>query len=76
MKTSHTTDIKQMAEMWVMVNLGEMSQERFLQAFHARFVKEIQTVKNKRHKESNYGWDLIDWDKLSSSSVLTQLLQD
>ena len=73
---SHTTDIKQMAEMWVMVNLGEMPQELFLQAFHARFRKEIQTVLNKRHKESNYGWDLIDWDKLSSNSVLKQLLQD
>lgn len=66
--------IKQLAELHVMVSLGEYSAENFCKAFYARFPAEVQRVKNKRSKESNYGWDQIDWDKVETHPLLSQLL--
>lgn len=66
--------IKQLAELHVMVSLGEFSAENFCKAFHARFGAEIQRVKNRRSKENNYGWDSIDWVAFEKSPLLSQLL--
>ncbi len=67
-------EIKQLAELHVMCSLGEFSAENFLKAFQYRFPKEIQKIKQRRHKECNYGWDKIDWEKFEANPILSQLL--
>lgn len=66
--------IQQLAEMHVMLSLGEFTPDNFAKAFHYRFRKEVDAVKRRRHKQSNYGWDDIDWDKFEANPILKQLL--
>lgn len=66
--------IQQLAEIHVMASRGEITIERFAQAFQARFPNEILKAKRRIYKESNYGWDTIDWKKLEAHPLLSQLI--
>ena len=74
MAQAHKNDIKQLAEMYVMMSRGEFSQDAFLRAFKVRFSREIQTVVEARKKRENYGWKTIDWERLEAHPLLKELL--
>lgn len=68
-------EIKQLAEIYTMVERMEMSEHDFLLAFKSRFGKEITSARNK-WREKNTGWDKLDWSRIEQDPLLSQLLTD
>lgn len=66
--------LNQLAEILIMVETGEMQPVAFLLAFKARFPKRVTNARN-RWKRHHQGSEKLDWSKLESSPLLSQLIK-
>lgn len=67
--------IKQLAEIYTMVERGENIPLNFFLAFRSRFENEITNARNK-WREKHSGWENLDWSKIENDPFLSQLLSE
>lgn len=61
--------IKQLAEIYIMVETGQMSPRDMFLAFRSRFPEEVKNARN-RWREKHTGWESLDWSKIENYLLL------
>lgn len=66
-------EIKQLAEIYTMVERGEMSPIDFFLGFRSRFENEITNARD-GWREKHSDWKSWDWSKIENNPFLSELL--
>jgi hypothetical protein len=65
--------IIQLADIYVKVSRGEMSQLDFFLAFRSRYEDQVVNA-FQRWSANHSGWDTLDWSRIEADPLLSQLL--
>ncbi len=69
------TNIAELSDMFRMYELGQFSNEMFMDAFWVRFKDDIDASKCRHNERIGNGYNSIDWEKAKNNPLISQLIK-